>query len=791
MLSMPNYDVSTRELTVSTLGNTVAEKRFCAKYGVDPNTLFLKVQAGVDPEAKNYAEAQAHLEDILRNGFTLDNHKYVVYQASSGELRNGQFRMIREDLENAYNDYFHFGVVDDTKNMVANKMLVYRSVSTSSSYYDFRETFGFDPPRISKVAIFPDVVAEVEGTFDHVESDKVTRGTRKVPQKITDGVAYILRNDDDLTPPQRDELRKTLRSCTLRFSGMKTMAVFLLKSDLRSALRVLRLSGVVTDSYGVTRNLLDLDMFTFNSSFKWIKCVSDWNAFVDAAEKSDLEISVCVKDHDGVADLPYQQFQTLSFDEKTLKHFTDRTLKLLEDYRQCKSAAKLLPGALGKVAKLYPEILKDSYAAELARRTYRSRRWGFMGGRIPDIGRYLFAAPDTVAVLQGMHGKAPIGIIPRCNVICNLLPRGVIVDVTRCPHLDNAHLLRKSYKVYSILKNLYTGNTVYFSALDASMTAVQMDFDGDHVLVSMDPYLVQTARASIRKYGNVPLFYEAQGDKPGEVTEEDVVQLLLRMQAAPVGLYANAIMKIWAKGTPTASDMRDIAFLTKKANTCIDAAKTGLSEEESGAAAAMARMRKVPNPLFQAYAKSSAEDPAGFGEREENCAFYATSSVDVYSRSIAGNSEAELTIEDLPEGDFDWHMLTTGKACRKALAGIVTSKDDRAAGHEGVFNRLSFMCASDWSDAGLDDCDVNASASLSEQQRQYVREVIFGYAVGAGYDVDVMLDSIVMALYTTTKSAQAVTEQLKRTLWACFGEELLRNVQANLSALSEAASEEA
>ena len=769
MVKVAKYNVLTKEFTQVPFPETYAWEWARANH-IDEESMFIIVNHGFNKENE---DAQAHLDEILNKGLYMGPAHYSLFMAGSGHLRKAQCVLIRDSIRNSFSYWLRCGV-NDTINMVANKTLVYRAVSCLSASRKWEEMTNLPQPSIEKVAIFKDVEVNVEGIFDVVTSGNVTCEKRIVTNKISDGFNMLIVPDETTA--------EDMSSFTFRAPGFKGLLIPIKRSTLIDALNHLNLSHFVVDAFGVQRDLTKLDMISFCSTFKWSKC-ANWNEYIKNFKAMGHQFRICVKDHDAVADLPYQQFQTMMVDDNDFYTLCDRSVAYMAKYDKPLHASYLLPKFVGKTARLYPSLFANDYIAEAVQIAYASKRWAILGGRIPAAVKYRFAAPDPVAVLLGMQKKPLINTIPGKHVVCSCYYAKTVVDVTRCPHLDNAHLLRKVWMPTRMLAGLYTGKTMYFSAHDASMNAMQMDFDGDHVAVCNSREIVEMARKSIHKWNNVPLYYEAKGTKPGQVTREQIVTMLSGLEPAPVGLFANTLTKIYANGKMTDDVKRDIAFLTEGGNTCIDAAKyiTGDSGSMENPGAARAREnygRKLKKPMFLAYAKSSPMVEGSFENMAAGCRFYETSAVDRYSERMSRFIPDELVIDGYENFDFRYKMLCDLDAEMKLLPGLI--------GIGGVFTEAAFHTTKEISEAKRasgEDRSAVVSQVAADMQHE-VRKAVFTFGAQNGFSITETINALILGLFRLQKLDASKRTQM-RVFWACFEEEVYNNVKKNIGENAE------
>ena len=347
--------------------------------------------------------AKKNLAAALISGILLG--KKILFKrtmAGSSQMRNAMSTWMDEEKIEGFMNWISCGI-DTGVNAVTNKYLVYLTLSMSSST-KWEEATSLPPINIDNVAVVKDGEVEIELPFDSVGNRGIERSAVKVTNKFTDGIAWYIADDEDVI---EDE------SFTIRAPGCKGLADVKRRSDVIAACDELGLGYEFKDVWGNVHDIRKVQMILHTSVYKWTKSTKDWATYVQGFKDGGHAFSICVKDHDAVADLPYQQFQTLMAGEEDTNKLADRSIEMLSRYEDRSMAPFLLTRNMGRAARLYPSLMKEAYAAEEMQNTYASRRQRIAGGRIPAVAHYRFAAPDPHQVLLNVFGRKPAHSFPR------------------------------------------------------------------------------------------------------------------------------------------------------------------------------------------------------------------------------------------------------------------------------------------------------------------------------------------------------------------------------------------
>lgn len=756
-------------------------------------------------KAKN-PDMQELLEKLVDNGIAFNGKTYYLTGAGASGMRKAETGWMTKEAAVKLLNWWHCGL--NLKGMEPNKRAKYDWLSMSSVYL-WEEKMSIPQPSIFKTAVFKSAKDHVsEGQYDEVitgSTNVVARKNMGVETNFTDGPAVYIFDDMKMSNEERSEFDATHEGASFRYPGSKGAFTIIRKSAMIALFEKNGWSFMVKDKWDNAIDIRDLQFIMFDTVFKWVKQIKtheEWVMFQKKSYELGHKFTIAVEAHGNKVDMPYQQFQTLVFGGKAnLQNIIDSAIENLADSNTCEGAAKLISGNAGKAAVMMPELLKHYYFAENAQLGYASKRRKMAGGRIPRIGYMPFAYPDVVAVLESIVGTDINGVIAAKHVSCtHFHVENGLLDITRCPHLDHAHAIRKNNIAFRndlMMSGLFIGHTCFFSVHDQSMPLFQMDYDGDHVLVSDNDDIINAAIDGYAQHNNRTLTYNAMdaGEQKKEVKynnyRDGFHALVKGMKAAPVGLFACALTKLWNNGSEFVNHnvwSNNIAFLTRRANTCIDAASHG-EDKEGIAENIVKKLSKVKMPKFYGFAKGSiANDNMTVVTpmAEDKYAFYADSCVEQYSAAITERFTEELVIEDLPEVEWDnkntmYLRMTNNNFGTYTIPGLCNANN-------GFFNDLARRTADDW----------NACSNVQAQEEQraelgsLLTSELLAFAENEKHQIkdnegntrpatlEEIVNSIIRHLYCHQTTTAHGAEQLHRTLWLAFGDMIVKNIANNI-----------
>lgn len=744
------------------------------------------------------AETKERLTHWCATGFEHNGNCYFPFEAGSSDIRKATSLWLREDLLPVMGKWALCGLKTADIKLAINKYMAYLGLLSSASK-PFAEAFG-RTISIRRMAIVPDGFVVVSSVVDLV-GDNVTHSVdRSCEINAFDGFGII---------------RKTMtngESCTLRGPWLKA---FVQAADFRKVAGFAYEHGIkpeFKDLWGNTVRLADVDVILTESCFKAAKLYQSWSQYQDAFEQMGHTVCVCVREHKPrLKGMPYQQGQTLMGTEDDALHFMQRAKATVYKYHDPAEAARLLRGEHRLATRMYPALLNERHTRKSVQEKYASKRMDMLGGRIPELGYNAFLAPDMVAFIEHLFGLEIKGFLKAGECCCHAAHEG-IVDVTRNPHLDNAHCVLMNNMDMPFCE----GPTMFINIFDMVTIRLRADYDGDHVWYSQDEHLLDLVNRTFDQLKNIPIDWDVGKAEKVSITRSAICSFITNLlHGSEIGIYADTMTKMWN----TAYDRDVCDWLTFAGNVLIDAAKHAAVKIDKPKA--VEDLNKVSLPLFAMYAKADEKRPVGpfwtdaryvcentdkvilaseYNEakhglikkvRPPRCR-KSKSFLDMYSDAIQKNIPEELTIDGLEDEIFDPRMLKL-KADRKLIPGLFKKgKFNMERGtyeDTALFNQIAFRHADEWkalmdtSDAKMhrDEWEDACKHEALQEIVYYVRSLYADRDLTRVSDdsiLDAAYDSIVTLMFAS-KMSDGMDTVTKQCFWRVFGDRVVKALQKN------------
>lgn len=687
-------------------------------------------------------------ENIIKNGFMMSGNHYSFFSASAGQIRTKKFLCVRTDLMRESWNQIACGLsVEDINRqggVNVNKFLAYLALCNSAT--DIWE--GFD---IDRAIVVDDLSLTVADTVDYIDDRTYTieRKLMDIPLEITDGVGMVL--------PSLSKKNFMVRLPWIK--GLLTPFPFdKFLADINANAENGHDYGIIKDIYGqeydIKRDKIEV-IFT-KSQFKMWKFYQNWDDFKQKFKKFACTANKCNEEEDYIpfAKLNYQMLQTLTdFKDDELALLAEQTKTKISKMTSDQNTMLRVFGAVeNNINKtpfqeslfLYPELLQDDYTREVLRELKKSLEKEAWSGRLDINGKYLFVIPDMFAYCEYLFlGKEnTFGLLRKGEVYSRTMKSHLKLDCLRSPHLYREHAVRTNTAYYrSLMDKWFITDGIYVSCHDLISRLLQMDYDGDKLLVCGDPLLVRVAERNME--GIVPLYYTMAKAGATQLCASAYYDgMIAAYTGGDIGQKSNDVTKLWNEDNVSIEDINNIKILCMEGNFCVDYAKT---------------LYKPNRPV--------AVDKVLRGKTRKKVPFFFQEVKDKKEGQVEPINESTVNRlrRLIPKQNLKFDYRQVGKLDARYLKSDMDFDIDEQS--ENIILLFHELSRNVNSSLFVDD-DKNNYAYIYTKIRQQMIDT-FG-------DENFVVDTLVDYLFEVKKTKRKVV------FWECFGETVVKNLAKNL-----------
>lgn len=679
--------------------------------------------------------------NIVRDGFTYNGEKYIFLTASAGQIRQKKAVFIKESTFNRIKMRMMCGLTAEEINEAGgtneNKFLAYLALGNSAT--DVWEDFDID-----KSIVVDDFETEIQTEVDHISADySIKREITGTVIPHMDGCGIML------DKPTRMVRAPWIKGLLVYFPFDK----FIQEKCEGKA--------IVTDIYGQDHDILaeDIQYIFTKSQFKMYKFYQSWEDYKQKFKQYHCEACYCNMEEQDIprARINYQMLQTLTdMTDEEIATLTKETIEEIEAIgNDFQTSMKLIgatsynknPSYVQEALMIYPELMRDQYSREILKGTKKSLIKQAKSGRLRVNGKYLFLSPDLYAFCEWLFldDINPQGLLKDGEVFTTQFRNGDEVACLRSPHLYREWAIRQNVRNEELNKWFGETKCVYTSCHDLISRILQFDVDGDKSLVIKDKLLTSIAKHNME--GICTLSYDLKKAKVGTISPDNIYHSMTKAYTGGnIGVISNQITKVWNSSNLTKdydNALKTVKLFTYINNQVIDFAKTlwkvdpPLEVEEM-----MKRYTKAKPPYFFIYAKDKTKSQV---EPPNN------STMNRICQSIPNTRVKFAKMCD----NFDYRMLMN------LDYGFSISEDNQIVERYNYWNRHQYLFNTEAEDAKQEDM------YMFQQIRKHILEE-------TNEDINVVVNTLVMYLYTIK------TNNMKKTLWASFGDVLVENLKKNV-----------
>ena len=683
-------------------------KRKLAALGVKPFDACIKIDASVsefDDEA--YSSVIGKMQRICKDAYVDPKGGcWIPLLASASDKRKGTFLAVRSDLYPKLGSWLMAGVPTKYIEMVISKYLVYMGLQTSSSK-PMKEIFGksFD---FHRIAIIPDLNGETATPesvwFVNANCTVEERLNHKEPLNLFDGLGVYFVE----AFPKKD--RRLCKAFSGRFGVMtKFLAIPQSREEWREELDRRGLTGEFRQIDGTVTSIDKVDVILTESCFKGKALFRTVKAWQDACISNGYTMDICVQQHGkSLKDMPYQQGQLLKGTSADALALAQHAAASVRKWQKPAEAAKLIGGYLGAACELYPALLKTKYVQHVLQERYTARRDSMIAGKVPEVGYSVFVAPDPLAFFCHVFGQKLEFQIAEDEAIFSYAEDGQEGVLTRNPDTDGCPVVKFKKQGWGCISGVCYINPVSWVPI-----LLRLDYDGDHILVIIEPLVVRMFKKTFELVDKRPIVWVAPSGKKERINKGTIAAALMAsITGSQTGIHSDNLTKLWNISKADAERLieaygpdvitRLIAIETMNTNVDIDSTKNAGNtvKKTEEAKKLLKSLRALTLPDFCRFAKADEKWAADSQHWLDRCA-YSGSLLDIYSRTVSKILPEHLELKGLDEeifcvGDL---MLDENRKTGDGYLGLAVKGErggDDTYYNEGVFNNIAFRKTKEW-----------------------------------------------------------------------------------------------
>ncbi|MEC1780054.1 hypothetical protein [Schinkia azotoformans] len=521
------------------------------------------------------------LEDLLKDGFYnhLGEH-YIYFSSSSGQIRNRKTMWVKKKKWDKVHMSLMCGLTEDDINkkggITINKFLSYKALTTSAStpWTNFKNL-------LNHSIVVNDVEVELFKTVDYVSRDTYEverKENHPITLEITDGAGMAL-------PEVSEELfgEGKFKNWQFRAPWMKG----LLSSVPFNKVLDGKDSLIVKDAWGTPRDIIkeSIKIIFFKSQMKMVKYFDSWEHYKKNFIDYNCEASIMNPEEDIISDAKtnYQYMQSLiDVIDEELDELVESTNNDIENLGRDKDTMFRVLGCdednenknyLQQALEIFPEMLRDDYVKQTIKNKKSSMVEQGRSAKLNIDGKFTYVLPDWFYVINRIFFNDEKALLQDGQVHCNLYDEGK-VDLLRSPSLSFEHVIHENV-ISDEMKEWFITKGVYVSPFSMCSKLLQMDYDGDRIMVTPSKNLISIVERNAKLLNVVPLEYQMGTADPMLINPINVFECLkIGFKAGGnIGEISNNISKVW-NANKDEFDYKVIKQLTAYTNYTIDASKT-------------------------------------------------------------------------------------------------------------------------------------------------------------------------------------------------------------------------
>lgn len=553
-------------------------------------------------EALQMAETIKYdFEDILKTrllnrGIEIPGvSKFAYFTSSPGQSKKGSGYMLNINMFKQY-PYFAWPIPCEEMNMnckgkapVATKFMQYRALDLSTSVPSSSIVDG--GVHLSKIICVPSVEKMMRAKVLSVSDDyKTNESVRSdIANSMFDGCGVLNARKFG------DGLALQIRSHAAGKGLLVSFDAVGYNSEKGWKNRILDIDSIAHDL-----ETEDWDAIITPDVWKTSRLFPSWKAYVETCESVGLdELYVTGTNHPETKKkaLSNQMSQTLfELRDDEIPKLAERSIRQLRKFDRPETAWSMIAAPernenertpFESLCYAYNGVLNTAYVRKELSERKHSAWYKVMQGKYETLAKYGYVCPDLCAFFDVLCGNMSkddpnLGVLKAHEVVCGICPEGAEeIVLERSPACFFEHVPAKVVKS----KWLPTTNIVFVSVHDLSYRILQMDFDGDHLLVVWDKTIVKIVKQTWARGDINVLYYEPTNGKAPKAIPSNRADfnrwicdsLSGTARTNKVGIYSTYQKTLWSLigQKPMDELLTDAAKIAAGVNHAVDAAKTG------------------------------------------------------------------------------------------------------------------------------------------------------------------------------------------------------------------------
>lgn len=490
---------------------------------------------------------------LARNGFDLNGKHYVRFMVGSGQMRRNTVTFVNEKLVDFLQEHLMCGLKDKITKINLAKFSAYFALSFSSVLWVRK-------PRVCVIKDFDTLIKNQK--VDYIYKDEYKKN--QIEERILDAKLNSA-DGQGLISPDMAKLWADDMHLTYTPSSFVVRTAFikgnLVPFDFKEYAKQHDIS-TITDRYGTTYNIDEIDVLLSESQFKMAKYYSSWEGYYSYHDAYNLKWGVArynKQDDDEYVLTNYQYIQTLNLTRDEVKELTQYTIDWIKNVcsgevlytllynigvkDDNQSLDKIINSCGSNFTKAIlknSNMLKDGYVQRKIYNTIKESIRQAKLGRIWVKGNYQFMISDPVAQCQSALGLQPTGLIPANYVYSNFWNnRGIDTEIVACRSPltyyseINPLSICKNDEMDYWYKYIYSG--IIYSIHDISVVRhADSDFDGDICFSTNNEYFIKGARRE-----TLPIMYDKEAVPVQKITLPNQIKCDIKGLDTKVGQITN------------------------------------------------------------------------------------------------------------------------------------------------------------------------------------------------------------------------------------------------------------